>query len=212
MTDEPSSTPAPEPGSPLRRRRRLILVGAIAGAAALAVVLVWFQPQKLFIDDEVDEAFPEVVEASPATVPTSESEVGAREGGAEVEGETEAAAAPASSVPDGPVLLLEGEFTSLDHPTSGRAFVAELPDGSRVLRLEDLVTDNGPDLLVYLSAEPIAAGEQALDDDIVDLGRLKGNVGNQNYDLPADVDLERYATVVIWCKRFASGFGAADLA
>jgi hypothetical protein len=90
--------------------------------------------------------------------------------------------------------------------------VLALGGGARVVRLEDLDTSNGPDLFVYLSTNPTGGPEGAFDDDYVNLGRLKGNQGDQNYSLPADVDLKRFASVVIWCDRFDSAFGAADLA
>ena len=102
-------------------------------------------------------------------------------------------------------------FISRDHGTSGVARVLELADGRRIVRLEGLDTDNGPDLYLYLTANPAAGDEGAFDDDHVNLGRLKGNQGDQNYDLPTGTDLTRRATVVIWCDRFNSAFGAADL-
>jgi hypothetical protein len=83
--------------------------------------------------------------------------------------------------------------------------------GRRVVRLEDLDTSNGPDLYLYLSANRADGPEGAFDDDYVSLGRLKGNQGDQNYDVPAGVDLSKLGTVVIWCDRFDSAFGAADL-
>ncbi|MGH9186141.1 MAG: DM13 domain-containing protein, partial [Acidimicrobiales bacterium] len=110
-----------------------------------------------------------------------------------------------------PVELARGEFVSLDHGTTGVTRVLELADGTRIVRLEGLDTTNGPDLFVYLSTNPAAGEEGAFDDDVVNLGRLKGNQGDQNYDLPADVDFARYASVVIWCDRFNSAFGASDL-
>jgi hypothetical protein len=103
-----------------------------------------------------------------------------------------------------------GSFISLDHGTAGRARVIDVGD-ERVLRLEGLDTDNGPDLYAYLTTTSASGAEQSFDDDVVNLGRLKGNRGDQNYELPPGVDLDRYATVVIWCDRFNSAFGAADL-
>lgn len=152
--------------------RRNIVVAAIAGAVAIAAGVVWFQPQKLFIDQTVNEAAPQVVDAETRTAE------------------------------------LEGAFTSLAHDTKGTAIVKDGPDGSRVLRLEDFETSNGPDVVVYLSA----GDEGSYAKDFVDLGALKGNVGNQNYAIPADIDLDRYDTVVIWCRRFTVAFGAAKLA
>ncbi|MXW90023.1 MAG: DM13 domain-containing protein, partial [Acidimicrobiaceae bacterium] len=76
---------------------------------------------------------------------------------------------------------------------------------------EDFRTDNGPDLNVYLSAAPPDAAAGDFDDDFVDLGDLKGNVGSQNYEIPAGLDLDHYSTVAIWCVRFGVVFGAAEL-
>jgi hypothetical protein len=98
------------------------------------------------------------------------------------------------------------------HPTSGRASVYESPDGQRYLRLTDFTTSNGPDVHVVLAR----ANDPALDQEIVkgkldyvELGKLKGNQGDQNYDLPASVDLQKYNAVVIYCERFNAVFGVA---
>ena len=87
-----------------------------------------------------------------------------------------------------------------------------LNDGTqqRFLRFEDFATDNGPDLNVYLSSAPADAPAGEFDDDFVDLGDLKGNVGAQNYEIPTSVDLSHHSTVVIWCVRFRVAFGAAE--
>ena len=112
-----------------------------------------------------------------------------------------------------PQIIVEaaGSFVSRSHPTEGSARVLGDGSGLRFLRLEDFRTDNGPDLNVYLSAAPPDAPAGAFDDDFVDLGDLKGNVGSQNYEIPAGLDLDRYSTVAIWCVRFGVVFGAADL-
>jgi hypothetical protein len=177
-----------------RPRRRWVWWAAGAALVVAVFVLVWFQPQKLFIDDRVDEAIPT------AEPPTSET-VADPAGGAGTTVPT----------PPEPVELARGEFVSLDHGTSGVARVLELSDGRRIVRLEGLDTDNGPDLYLYLTANPAGGDEGAFDDDYLDLGRLKGNQGDQNYDLPAGTDLAQLGTVVIWCDRFNSAFGAADL-
>jgi hypothetical protein len=186
--------PATDQRSASRPRRRWIWVAAGAAVAVAAFVLVWFQPQKLFIDDRVDEAIPAATPA-PAT------------DAAPPAGDDPATTVPASE----PVEVARGEFVSRDHGTDGVARILELPDGRHIVRLEGLDTDNGPDLYLYLTANPAAGDEGAFDDEFIDLGRLKGNQGDQNYDLPDGTDVARYATVVIWCDRFNSAFGAADL-
>jgi hypothetical protein len=117
-----------------------------------------------------------------------------------------------SPVPTGPTTLTRGSFRSLEHATSGAAVVLEVADGSRFLRLEDLRTSNGPDLRVILSDRaPSNSWYGYADGDHVDLGGLKGNVGSQNYAIPAEVDLSRYRSALVWCRRFTVGFGVAPL-
>ena len=87
----------------------------------------------------------------------------------------------------------------------------KLGDGRRFLRLDDLRTGNGPDLFVYLSVAPADGQRDTFDDNFVSLGRLKGNQGNQKYGIAVGVNLRRYQSVVIWCRRFTYAFGAAPL-
>lgn len=127
--------------------------------------------------------------------------------------ETTPAAAPDEApapAPEVNVTESSGGFESLAHPAEGTASVVRLPSGRRVLTLTDFRTDNGPDLRVYLVAGEV--NDNGDGEGSVDLGALKGNVGNQQYDIPADADLARYATVVIWCRAFTVGFGRARLA
>ena len=106
---------------------------------------------------------------------------------------------------------LKGEFRSLEHAASGMARVIET-DAGRVLRFEDLKVSNGPDLVVILSNAPANSDSwQIWGDDYVSLGELKGNIGSQNYAIPADVDLGKYSNAVVWCRRFSVGFGVASL-
>ena len=119
-------------------------------------------------------------------------------------------APPANTVPQVRIAAM-GNFIRRSHPTEGSAVV--LTDGKEsFLRFEDFKTDNGPDLNVYLSTAPTDAPAGQFDDDFIDLGDLKGNIGSQNYKIPDGVDLDTYSTVVIWCVRFSVIFGAADLA
>ena len=170
--------------------RRAVVAGVAAAAVvgAAAFVLAYFEPQKLVVDDRVAEALP-----GPPQPGASASERGGR---------------PAGSRPR---TLAAGSFRSFEHDTTGRASLVRVADGSRVLRLEELRTSNGPVLRVYLSATPATDPSGSFDRDFVELGRLKGNIGSQNYRVPASVRAERFRSAVVWCKRFSVAFGAAPL-
>ena len=106
--------------------------------------------------------------------------------------------------------VLEGKA----HPTSGRATIYQSPDGKSYLRLSDFVTSNGPDVhVVLLKADEKALAGVAVTGELdkVELGSLKGNQGDQNYDLPAATDLNKYQTVAIYCERFHVIFGTSQL-
>jgi hypothetical protein len=108
--------------------------------------------------------------------------------------------------------LAHGTFHSVAHETKGVATVYELPGSRRVLRLTDFQTSNGPAVYVYLVAAPDAQDSRTVSQAAtLDLGPLKGNRGDQNYDLPADADLTAYRSVTIWCKRFSVNFATAPL-
>jgi hypothetical protein len=108
--------------------------------------------------------------------------------------------------------LATGQFHSGAHETKGTASVFQLADGKKTLRLTDFATSNGPDVHVYLVAVNDAKDNDTVTKaDFVDIGSLKGNIGNQNYELPANTDLAKYRAVTIWCKRFSVNFGTAPL-
>jgi hypothetical protein len=111
-----------------------------------------------------------------------------------------------------PVEVARGTFISREHETTGTARILRLPDGQQILRLEGFETSNGPALYVYLSQNPADGEDGLFDDDYVDLGELKGNIGDQNYVIPAEIDPLGFTSVVVWCDRFSVSFGAADLA
>lgn len=173
----------------MRRRRTWILVAAAVLVVLGAVTLIWFQPQKLFYDDTVDEALPG---ASATAEPTGSDET-------------------ATPAPAEPVELARGTFISREHQTTGTARILRLADGQQILRLEGFETSNGPALFVYLSQNPADGEDGLFDDDYLDLGALKGNVGDQNYVIPAEIDPLGYTSVVVWCDRFSVSFGAADI-
>jgi hypothetical protein len=109
-------------------------------------------------------------------------------------------------------LTARGEFHGVAHKTRGVATIHRLGDGQRVLRFTDFETSNGPALHVYLVAADDATDNDTVKrSEIIDLGELKGNQGDQNYDLPAGVELDRYRAVTIWCKRFSVNFATAPL-
>lgn len=123
------------------------------------------------------------------------------------------AMATAASANDKAMTLLSGSFHSVAHETKGDAAIHELADGKRVLRLTNFMTSNGPDVHVYLVAASDASDNDTVKNaGFVELGSLKGTEGDQNYDVPAGVDLDRYRAVTIWCARFGVNFATAPLA
>ncbi|WP_420716542.1 DM13 domain-containing protein [Streptomyces sp. H27-H1] len=175
----------------------------VLAVAAVTAVLVgagtyWFQPWKLWQDETVRDAL-----SSASPTPT-----------AMASGQPKRTASP--SAPAGPQTIAAGELISHEHKTTSSVKTVRLADGSHMLRLENLDTSNGPDLRVWLTDAPVKEGKvgwHVFDDgEYVNLGKLKGNRGDQNYTLPADVDLSQYTSVSIWCDRFDVSFGAAALA
>jgi len=111
-----------------------------------------------------------------------------------------------------PSPLEAGAFVSGAHATAGTATVYKLDDGSTILRLTNFKTSNGPAVHVYLTAaSKVKDNGDVTRGKFVDLGDLKGNIGNQNYTIPGDVDLSQYHGVSIWCARFSVNFGFAKL-
>ena len=113
-----------------------------------------------------------------------------------------------------PQPLYTGRLEGKAHQTSGRATIYRTSDGRQYLRLTDFMTSNGPDVHVVLGQTDDAnLTKEIMTDQIdsVELGQLKGNQGDQNYDLPASVDLQKYNAAVIYCERFHAIFGVARL-
>jgi hypothetical protein len=171
--------------SRLRRHRWLPWAGL--AAVVLGVVLWFFEPQALLLNDTVSDAAPRVHDVKGAA----------------------AEASPGAGSSRG--IVSTSSFRSLAHDAHGTALVIEAADGNTYLRFEDFEIENGPDLKVYLSRAEADAPEGELATDFVDLGGLKGNVGDQNYLVPASVDLTRYRSAVVWCRRFSVGFAVAPL-
>jgi hypothetical protein len=194
-------------GTPSGRRRVWwwVIGGAVAVGALIAALV--FQPWLLFIDVRVDDEIP-VATAAPTTSPAA-----GRESSPPSARDSPPPSEP--SVPAGPVELARGTLVSHEHETTGTVRIIQLPDGARQLAIEDLDTTNGPDVHVWLSAGPVVEGFDgwftAGGHPYVDLGMIKGNQGDQLYDIPADVDLTAYPSVDLWCVQFSVSFGAAAL-
>lgn len=207
-----------------RKLAIIVVVGAVV-AAGLAVTKPWLY----FVNREVNEAFPGLTDAqreAVANMPEPEKQALinmaketrkmvedtaiAQSGEDKVVPQSEQAMPP--DMPAEPTVLLMGSFIDIDpiHGAEGSAKIYELPDGGRVLRFEDFRSKNGPDLHVYLSREAPTSTFAGLGEGEVHLGALKGNVGNQNYDVPADVDLSQYRSVVIYCVPFHVVFSTAE--
>ncbi len=121
-------------------------------------------------------------------------------------------AMPAAQGSSSPQPLVSGQFYSILHPTAGTATIYRMGDGSRVLRFTGFSTSNGPDVHVYMvAADDAKDSASVLRAGFIDLGTIKGNMGDQNYPLNPDVDLSKYRAVSVWCKRFSVNFGAAPL-
>jgi hypothetical protein len=170
------------------RAFRWPVLGAYAVTAGVAGA---YLGSSVFLDKEVDER---VATAAPPA---------AAERRMAVMGSPEMPAAPRN------VLLRAGRFESVRHPASGDAEVIGLARGGRVLTLTDFEVDNGPDLRVRLAAGPATSEDDT--GDVVDLGALKGNKGDQQYEIPGGVDVTRQATVIIWCRAFSVLFARAPL-
>ena len=158
----------------MSKTKIIIILGVVIVAAAGWLA---FRPERLFINQKVNEQFP-----------------------------------TASADAMKPVTLSAGMFHSIAHETKGTATVYQLPDGKRTLRLTEFQTSNGPDVQVYLvAADDAGDSETVTRAGFINIGALKGNIGDQNYELPADLDLAKYRAVSVWCRRFGVNFGTAPL-
>lgn len=177
-------------------RRRVIAALAVSAVSAAGIILAITQPWLAFINVAVDDEIPPAI-SSPAPEPSAS---------------TDASATP--EPPAEPIAVASGTFISHEHETTGTATVIENPDGTRVLAIENLNTTNGPDVHVWLSASDVVPGFEgwfvAGGAPFIDLGPIKGNQGNQVYDIPEGVDLTQYRNVTLWCVQFSVSFGAAQ--
>lgn len=188
--------------------KKLVILPAIAAVAVIAA----YYASPLFINTAVDEPLPTDVTETKEMMEKEMSEKAMMEAMEEAMKKDIEVMEPMETGTTEPEIMLTGTFVGVGdgiHNAEGTARVLTIGDDQaerKILRLEEFRSTNGPDLHVYLSkdARSIGAG-------YVELGKLKGNIGNQNYDLPDGVDLGEYSHVLIWCKQFSVLFGYADL-
>ncbi len=210
-----------------------VKIGLGAVVVLVGLAAAWYLISPLFFDNSVDEAFPldlpTVQEA--ANMSATDIETAVNSAMSSVDSLTDdemvqveerlldlAAQMPDSEMDEAmpaanePIILSQGQFEDADafHQGEGSATIYTLADGSNLLRFEAFNVTNGPDLHVILSTNPNPTGRDDIGE-YVDLGSLKGNVGNQNYEIPADVDLSLYQSIVIYCQPFHVVFSTATL-
>ncbi len=192
-------------------------------AAAIAAVIIipglavaWWLGSPLFIDKTVDEEFPALMNAvMPAGMEMSQAQA-TMEAAMDAPTEIEEEMMEAMGATLAPEAVKVGQFRDGDsfHQGSGDATIYNLGTDGFVLRFEDFNVINGPDLRVLLTthADPMGRGDVHADDvTYVELGKLKGNIGNQNYPIPDSVNVDDQHSVVIYCKPFQVVFAVAPL-
>lgn len=218
-------------------RRPLLWIITSVGLMVLVVLFLLFRPDKLWVDDTVDEsladAFSDMPIAAEETLPptttpttlppeTTTTVVNHTDDSNPVDQDiasttttsstTSSTTTTTTTVPAGPVAIGSGPFSGINHRAEGTATLYQQAERN-VLRFED-DTDiqNGPDLYVWLVADTEYMESDGTPEDYINLGKIKGNVGGQNYILPAEFDPGRHRAVLIWCHRFSVPFATAPLA
>lgn len=194
------------------RRYRWLLIGA--GLVAIIVAFLAFRPDKIFVDDVVEESLSDAFTATTTSIKNVESTEAAPTSTPPPDPSTSLPSAPSTTttlppVPSDPIEVTSGVFAGIDHAATGTATVYQ-KDGTYALRFEDNTDiQNGPDLYVWMLADESYTG--GIPSDYIDLGKIKGNVGGQNYTLPANFDPANHRFVMIWCLRFNVPFAGAPL-
>lgn len=215
------TTTKPRDTRPFWRKHLFKLILLPLGAA----IAIWFLVIMPRTSKTVDEAFPTaapakaapaVIQPAPQPVATTAPVAAAQPAATTAITVTQSAATTAPAVAAqpaaqptvaapaaaGPTAVKSGNFVAVEHDGSGKATIFKQADGTYILRFEDLNVTNGPDLRVRL----LGANGASLD-----LGGLKGNKGNQNYELPTDFDPAKYDTADVWCRAFKVTFNKAAL-
>ena len=207
--------------------RKGVKIGVIAAVVIIVGLGAYYLASPLFISTEVDELLPTTAVESEAyqrfvSMNEEEKMQAAKQMSIQERDQIMATASKVNNSIDESMdqvqqqtqnnaattnVLRTGSFVGVGdgiHNAEGTAKVIPLQDGSNILRLEDLRVTNGPDLYVYLATDKSSS-------DFVNVGKLKANNGNQNYDVPTETDLTKYNTVLIWCRPFSVLFGSAEL-
>ena len=166
-------------------KKNKIVIAIVAVVLIAIPAIAYFEPQTLFIDSKTSEK----QIGSPVTTPNT-SQI--------IDDVVTSTTSPK---------LLESQWTSREHETTGSVIVTE-EGGKKYLRFVNLNTSNGPDLKVYIS-KSLASDHSPVD--FINLGDLKGNIGDANYEIPSDVEIAEYKYVTIWCKRFSASFADAPI-
>ena len=197
------------------RTHKLLVAGVVAVLAVPLLALAWWLGSPLFIDDAVDEQFPLAAMAEvPDTMSMADAEATMVAADAQPDQAMDEVMVDAMGTLLAPEALRSGQFRDADsfHTGTGTATIWDLGNDERALRFEEFRVRNGPDLRVFLAVRPDPMGRSdVLDGGYVEIDALKGNIGNQNYDIPPDVDLEMYNSVVIFCWPFRVVFSVAPL-
>lgn len=219
-------------------KNRPLLIAIVIIALIIILPLAWWLGSPLFINNQVDEAFPFDLPSTEAMADMSAeekdemvTEILAAVSDPEVMGnipkETmekveETVIELAAEMPDKEmeeempeaaadewIVAKEGTFMDADsfHKGSGTATIYQ-QGGTKVLRFEDFESTNGPDLHVLLVENIEGTSSDELGE-YIDLGSLKGNIGNQNYEISADVDFDQFGGVMIYCMSFHVVFSTA---
>lgn len=195
-------------------KKTLVVISLVSVPFAVAAG-TYFQPWKLFTDTRVEEALPKPTETIDAPKDVNQSEADEKIAEKEEPLSTSKSATDSTEVVESPEVLAEGKFITHEHDTTGSVKILKYSNGTRILRIENLKTSNGPKLEVWLTDAPVIEGLDGWrvfdDGKFLNLGALKGNIGSQNYLIPSETNLDDYSSISIWCERFSVSFGAAAL-
>jgi hypothetical protein len=180
--------------------KRTLVVISLASIPVIVLVGIYFQPWKLFTDTRVEEALPQLTETTVApkdeiTYKDNEKVVEKEEPLSSSKGATDS-----TEVINSPEVLAEGKFITHEHATTGSVKILKYGDGSRILRIENLKTSNGPKLEVWLTDAPVIEGLDGWR--VFDDGKFFN---------PSEINLDDFSSISIWCERFSVSFGAAAL-